>query len=430
MTETHRNLAGPALAALLVSAHYGLGFLLGTGEKAVTAGFAGSFYAVSIALGTLILLGLARFYWQEVEQLWTILGDRYGEATRLLVAAASWISLVGVEAVQIVSGVSILSIFGWPALPTALGLATTFIGLSLLPIARLSWLFRALLALNVAVLVFALVALQGADLYLRAPIAFWPAAVSVGPSEAIGVSVATVMLVLVDMKYQQYLVRARDVRSLYWGCALAAGVLFALALLPAAVVMAAVRAEILPVGLDGKATIPYILAWLGGGATRPLGILLVTAAIVPALGVGSSVLRLQAKALLDLSPLPDTVGVRAAAAAGSSLLGLLVALKGDSIVGTMVCFYAVYAAVVWVPFGAYLWWRERIAPASARNASLLGGAGALGVLILLLFFPHLAPFGRVELGVTAAGTGLGLLGLCGTQIWEAYFLARRGLSSH
>lgn len=430
MTETHRDLSGPALAALLVSAHYGLGFLLGTGEGAATVGFAGSLYAVSIALGTLVLLGLARFYWQKIEQLWTILGDRYGEAVRALVAVMAWASLIGSEAVQIISGASILSILGWPTLPTALGLTAVFAGLSLLPIARLSGLFRALLVFNIAALVFALVALQGVDIYVQAPVAVWPAVLHVAPGEAIGVSITTILLVLVDMKYQQYLVRARDLRSLYWGCALAAGLLFALALLPAAVVMAAGRLGILPEAIDGKAVVPYILAWLGGGAEHPLGMLLVASLIVPALGVGSSVLRLQTKAIADLAPFPATTKVRAAIAGGNGLLGLAVALKGGSIVGTMVCFYATYAAVVWVPFGAYLLQGDRASAASARNAMVCGGVGALGILVALLCFPQWAPLGRPEIGVAMAGGGLGLMGLLGTQAWETYILPRRGLSSH
>ena len=430
MTDTQRNLGGPALASLLVSAHYGLGFLLGTGEGALAGGFAGSLYAVSIALGTLVLVGLARFYWQQIEQLWTILGDRYGESVRALVAVMAWAALIGSEAVQILSGTSILSVFGWPTLPTAIGLTAIFIGLSLLPIARLSWLFRALLAFNIAVLIFALIALQGVDIYLQAPFAVWPAVLHVAPSEAIGVSLTTILLVLVDMKYQQYLVRARDLRGLYWGCALAAGLLFALALLPAALVIAAERADVLPSGIDGKAAVPYILAWLGGGADRSLGILLVASLIVPALGVGSSVLRLQTKAVADFKLVPNTTATQAIVATGNGLLGLVMALKGGSIIGTMVCFYAAYAAAVWVPFGAYLWWRDRASTAGVRNASLCGSVGALGVLVLLLFFPQWAPFERTEIGVAIAGGGLGLAGLLGTQAWEAYILPRRGLSSH
>lgn len=66
----NRRLDAFSLAALLVSAHYGLGFLLGTAEKSLTIGIAGSLYAVCLGLGTLALLGLAKFYWTNIEQIW------------------------------------------------------------------------------------------------------------------------------------------------------------------------------------------------------------------------------------------------------------------------------------------------------------------------------------------------------------------------
>lgn len=51
----NRRLDTLSLTAMLVSAHYGLGFLLGTGEKTFTLGFAGSLYAFCLGLGTLAL---------------------------------------------------------------------------------------------------------------------------------------------------------------------------------------------------------------------------------------------------------------------------------------------------------------------------------------------------------------------------------------
>ena len=86
----NRRLDTLSLTAMLVSAHYGLGFLLGTGEKTFTLGFAGSLYAFCLGLGTLALLALAKFYWEEVEQIWTLLGDRYGRLLLGLLFSKSW----------------------------------------------------------------------------------------------------------------------------------------------------------------------------------------------------------------------------------------------------------------------------------------------------------------------------------------------------
>ncbi|HEY9302497.1 MAG TPA: hypothetical protein VIQ31_40260, partial [Phormidium sp.] len=106
----NRRLDAFSLAALLVSAHYGLGFILGTAEKSLTLGAAGSLYAVSLGLGTLALLALAKFYWTNIEQVWTLLGNRYGSSVKIGVGLMSWASLIGIEAVQMISGAFILKV--------------------------------------------------------------------------------------------------------------------------------------------------------------------------------------------------------------------------------------------------------------------------------------------------------------------------------
>jgi SSS family solute:Na+ symporter len=111
----NRKLDAFSLAALLVSAHYGLGFLFGTAEKALTLGIAGSLYAVSISVGMIATLGLAKFYWTEVEPIWTLLGNRYGNLAKILVGGLIWSSLIGIEAVQIISGAFILKVKYFPA---------------------------------------------------------------------------------------------------------------------------------------------------------------------------------------------------------------------------------------------------------------------------------------------------------------------------
>jgi SSS family solute:Na+ symporter len=135
----NRKLDAFSLAALLVSAHYGLGFLFGTAEKALTVGIAGSLYAVSISVGTIAAMGLAKFYWTEVEQIWTLLGNRYGNLVKILVGWLIWSSLIGIEAVQIISGAFVLKVLGLPVLPSMVGLAILFTFISLLPVEEASW---------------------------------------------------------------------------------------------------------------------------------------------------------------------------------------------------------------------------------------------------------------------------------------------------
>lgn len=144
----NRKLDTFSLAALLVSAHYGLGFLLGTAEQWLTLGFAGRLYPVCLGLGTIALLFLAKFYWIKVEQIWTLLGDSYGKEVKIGVGLMSWASLIGIEAVQMISGAFILKVLGMPVLPSTIALAALFTIISLLPLEKAGFLFRGLLVVN------------------------------------------------------------------------------------------------------------------------------------------------------------------------------------------------------------------------------------------------------------------------------------------
>jgi len=158
----------------------------------------------------------------------------------------SWLSLIGIEAVQIIAAASILNIAGVPTLASMVTLTLLFYVLSLLPVEKASWIFRGLLLFNILTLVYALRRLHGLPEYWRLPLEFIPALHQISPAEAIAVSLSTILLVLIDMKCQQFVVQAKDVRTVYLGCILAALVLIGLAFLPSAVVVAAQNAKILP----------------------------------------------------------------------------------------------------------------------------------------------------------------------------------------
>lgn len=420
-TLEHRRLGILSLTALLVSAHYGLGFLLGTAEKAYAIGSAGSLYAVSIGLGTLALLLLAKLYWQEVEQIWTLLGDRYGTQVKALIGVMSWTSLIGIEAAQIISGSFILKVLGVSLLPGMIGLVILFLCLSLLSVDRVSWIFRGLLILNLLALVYCLWVLHGIPTYLHMPLGFVSSLHQLTLVDLISIIIPTLLLVLIDMKYQQFVIQARDLRSLYIACTLAGGVLLLLALLPSAVVEVAAQTGILPPDLDGKETIPYILSWVGGGVGQPLGILLLLALVIPALGVGSNVLRIQTKTILDLNIVPRSPTNQILVTGVNALLGLAIALRGGSIVGLIVCFYAVYVAAAWIPFLAFLLDRARIAELSAASVRLGLSTGSLGAVTALgvsLSFPNQLIWNSPELTILLMGFGAGSLGMILKQLSE------------
>jgi SSS family solute:Na+ symporter len=417
--EPSRRLSVFSLAILLVSSHYGLGFLLGTAEQAMGLGMAGSLYAVSVSLGALTSIALVKFYWTEVEQIWTLLGNYYGQIVKAGVGFMSWASLIGIEAVQIIAAAAILNVIGIPKLASMVGLTLLFGILSLLPVERASWVFRGLILVNVLALFYALWRLDGLFLYWRSPLEFIPALEHISPSEAIGVSLSTVLLVPIDMKCQQFIVQARNPRTAALGCLFASLALLALAFLPAAVTIAAGGAGILPPDISGKAVIPYVLAWAGGGASNFWGIMAIAVLTVPALGLGSNVLRIQSKTVLDWQIVPSSLPNRIAIAAVNATLALAIALQGGEIVGLILCFYAAYLSAVWVPFIAYLLARRGLytfAVVSVRVSLASGSLSALVTLFLTLFHPQTLLFHSPELTIMAIGMGGSIFGLLVSEL--------------
>ncbi|NJM69030.1 MAG: hypothetical protein HC862_01750 [Scytonema sp. RU_4_4] len=421
----NRKLDTFSLAALLVSAHYGLGFLLGTAEKSLTLGTAGSLYAVCLGLGTIVLLGLAKFYWRQGEQIWTLLGSAYGDGVKVFVGLMSWSSLIGIEAVQLISGASILKVFGIPTLPTMVVLAILCSTISLLPVEKVGWILRGLLVLNFLGLLYGLWVLHAFPDYLRSPIEFASSLKGMSLPSIVGISVSTILLVPIDMKHQQFVVQAKDVHSLYRGCLLSAILLLLLAFLPSTVVVAAHNAGILPAGIDGKETLPFILAWIGGGTQKPLGIALIASLLIPALGVGSSILRVQSKTILDFNILPASLWSRILVTTVNTLLGLAVAFKGGDIVNLIVCFYAAYVGAVFSPFVAYLvaqTGRYNFSKGSVKLSLSISSFSAISWLIITLINPDFVGFGSVELDIMGIGILSGSFFLLVGEVLEKYFL--------
>ena len=416
MNRENRKLNAFSLAVTIVFVNYGSGFLLGTAEKAFAFDFAGSLYAFCTALAPIALLGLARFYWEEVEQIWTLLGDRYGSQVKFLVASMSWVACIGIEGVQIIAGAFILKVLGLPVNASMAIVAIAFIGISLLPVEKASLLLQVLLALNLVGLFYVLWALQGVPDYLQSPLEFLPSLTRLDPREIAGISLSTLGLAFIDMGNHQFIVQAKDLTTVYRGCFLAAALLLLLAFLPSALIVAAKGSGILPEGIDGKETIPFILFWIGTILRQPLAVIPILSLLVPVVGVGSNQLRLQNKTVFDFFDwLAPTKTNQFLVAWANGLLALGIALKGGAIIDLTVSFVAAYVAAAFIPFLAYLLENNRFYTFSAfsiKISSYTSSISALTLLALTLFDPDgAAVFGNPELGIMAIGIGFGTLGL-------------------
>lgn len=417
-----RKLGIFSLTILLVSAQYGLGFLLGTAEEVICHGIGGSLYAISLGFGFLFLLIMAKFYWQQAEPIWTLLGNRYGKSVKVGVGLMSWLSLIGIEAVQIIAGAAILAVIGINTWTGMVVLTLLFCLLSLLPLEKVSWILRGLLLLNILVLIYSLWALHGLPILVQSPIDFVTSLPQNEAGQELGLFLSTILLVMIDMKCQQYLVSAKDVRTALWSCLFASVILMGLALLLSTVAIAAQQAGIISPNLDAKEVIPYILTWVSGGTENFLGLVAIATLAVPALGLGSSVLRVQTKTFRDLEIIPQSLKVLLdnskthciLITVVNAILALVIALRGGEIVNLILFFYAIYISAVWIPFIAYLLdylGKYTFSANSVKLALLVGSVSALGTSLLILLEPESIIFGSEQLTIAIPGMGMATISL-------------------
>jgi hypothetical protein len=111
---TTRVLGALQVAALLVSASYGIGFLFGSGEMALTHSMAGGLYGVATALGMLALASFAGRLWKLGMPVWELFGRAFGPPIQRAVALLSLVWMSGVLAAQIAGGVAIAEVIGLP----------------------------------------------------------------------------------------------------------------------------------------------------------------------------------------------------------------------------------------------------------------------------------------------------------------------------
>ena len=165
---TTRVLGVLQVAALLVSASYGIGFLFGSGEMALSQGMAGGLYGVATALGMLALATFARRLWKLGVPVWELFGQAFGQPIQRAVAMLSLVWMSGVLAAQIAGGVAIARVMGLPGfVPQALVLAL-ILGASRLDLRVASRLFAACLLASALVLLYALADAGGLALYAQA----------------------------------------------------------------------------------------------------------------------------------------------------------------------------------------------------------------------------------------------------------------------
>jgi solute:Na+ symporter, SSS family len=222
-------------------------------------------------------------------------------------------------------------------------------GASRLDLRFASALFAMCLLASAAVLVYALVAAKGIGVYLQAIPAFTEDLSTFSPSRVVAISLAVGLLVCTGADYQQFVLAARSPLAAVGGCVLAGLLLFVIAFLPSAVVVAMQGGGMLGDLVDTKQVVPWVLGQVAGSVGQGADKLMLIALSVAALGAGAAILRAMTEALACAAS-----GSRSAGHPMFALIALvlsaLLASRHQGIVDTMVSVNVIYIARIGVCF--------------------------------------------------------------------------------
>ncbi len=394
-----RTLGALQVAALLVSASYGIGFLFGSGEYALQLGMGGAIYGIATGIGMLALAVFAGRLWHARRNIWDLFADRFGGGVGRLVALLSIVWMSGVLAAQIHGATAVLRLLEVPA-PWATAAAVGLIlGASRFRLQWASVVFSACLAGSAVVLVYALLRVDGTETYRGAVPAFMDALPSIGLVKSLAIAVGVGLLVCTGADYHQFVLAARDRTSAITGSALAGIALLVLAFLPPAVVVATIANPGWSGVTDAKEAVPQALALAARDFSAFGGALMLAMLGLAALGSGAAILRAMVSALdaaqTGVTSLRQLTLALVAIGAATALT-----MTGLPIVDTMVSVNVVYIASVGVSLAALL--RPSSAAAGPRETWVIGAGFSGSVVAYLLAGIAGSPDGA-ELAALATG---------------------------
>lgn len=344
---TTRTLGALQVAALLVSASYGIGFLFGSGEYALRYDMAGAIYGVATGLGMIAMAVFAGRLWLAGRAVWDLLGDMSGDRVRRLVALLSIVWMAGVLAAQIHGAVAVVRLLGaGPLAAHAVAIALIFAA-SRFELRAASLVFAGCLAASAVVLLYALVRNGGVELFAYSLPAFAQDLPSLGVPQAFTIAIGVGLLVCTGADYHQFVLAARTPGAAVRGCLLAGVGLLLLAFLPPAVVLSAIAQTSWPGIADAKQVVPQALSLAAAELAAAAGPVMLGVLGMAALGSGAAVLRAMVSALEAARPRQASASPIVLAAIAMAVAAALTA-TGLPIVDTMVSVNVVYIASVGV----------------------------------------------------------------------------------
>ncbi len=389
----NRKLSTISVATGLVSIHYGLGFLLGTGEMIYKNGLSGSLYAFMCALGLLALSLLASFYWKNKYPIWTLLEKKYDQKVSNGIMFLSWLWMIGVVASQVLGATYIVNMLGLSMQLCTITVLFLIVFFSILPVEKLSKLLLALLLINSTILVYGMFKLVDIPTALNIVTRIPAEISSTSPMHILGIAIPTVLITMLGMDFHQFVVQAKDSKKSISGTILSSIILFIIVFIPTITIYAAKANGVFPQDIDGKQVVPFVLMYLGRSALGDnLSYLFLIAILTVLLGSGSCLFRILTKAFIDFNFLPQKIRKKGVVIFANSLFIFFLAMTGGTIVSLIVSFYVIYIAGVFIPFIAYLLHSSNLISfkSSTIYSSLISGS-VISLLILIFSKANLLP---------------------------------------
>lgn len=374
-----RALNAIQVGALLVSASYGIGFLFGSGEMAITHGMGGSIYGLGTAFGMLLLMLFAARLWRAAIPIWDWFGQAYGTRLKNSVALLSVIWMAGVLAAQIHGGVAIVKLLGLGEFAAYALVLVCIYGASRINLRAASTVFSFFLVASGLVLVYALVSTDSTAIYVQGPSLFVADLHKFEPTALLAITVAIVALVCTGADYHQFVLAARKPADAVFGCLLAGICLAAVSFLPASVVIGLQESGGLNGLQDAKQVIPFALAKVASPLGAITGKVLLLGLSAAALGSGAAILRAMTSALGSATVrFRESTSPRLALCALA--MGAALAARGQGIVATMVSVNVIYIGSIATLFAVLLagW---KLAPAQAGRVMAAGFIGSFCVYL-------------------------------------------------
>ncbi len=365
----------------LASIHYGLGFLVGTGESIFTQGVKGILYPFSAALGVLSLAIISPFYLKLKKPIWELMGQQYGTSVKRTVAFLSGSWMFGVIASQILGGGWALSIFGFNRYLSMILIATLIYFLSRLNTSKLSKMFFYMLMFS-SVTLFIIFLRNGISFAIPSMGMFFDSLQTVTWRDFFGVILSTILVTFIGMDFHQFIVRSKNTKQAVYGTIFGGGILLVLTFVLLSIITGAMSSHLIGVITDPKQVVPSILQVFGNNLFPGLGLIFSLPIIFVSIGSGSGVTRVLSRTISDVGLINNKkLDIKLI----TVVIGFLIALTGESIITLIVAFYAMYVASVFVPFVLYL--IERSQKYNYQKKSILFSlwTGFLTAIAIFLF---------------------------------------------